>query len=224
LFLKQRGYDITAEEPVQGGFDLFEISRDAITSRHQAIGLEVIPLPSAELDPEQHGRFDLIYSYNVVEHIDRLEASLAAMVNLLTDDGVMVHNCPNYFFPYEPHLALPVVKPIKELSERLFKAKIDQKRALWDSLNFVTYGEIRRFARRGQLDVRFAPGLLHAAFARLEDDPLFRQRHGQSVVGRVFRLLSKTRTLSLLKHLPAAVVSPMQFEISRAPSRSPGRS
>lgn len=215
LFLKFQGYNIIAEEPALAGFDLFNCAKLALLSHYQLLELEVIDRPAGELNLADHGQFDLIFSNNVLEHVADLSDSFTALCSLVSTGGQMVHNCPNYIFPYEPHLHIPVIKPLKGLSESIFRQRVAEKRALWESLNFITYLEVRKMARQAGVNVHFKQALLYEAFERLAYDPLFRERHATSFVFKLYRVLEVTRLIKLLRYIPPALVSPMQFTISR---------
>ncbi|RLJ20097.1 SAM-dependent methyltransferase [bacterium endosymbiont of Escarpia laminata] len=153
LFLKQEGYEITALEPGAGGFDAFTIAKQVILDYYQSIPLPVINHTAQELNPDIDGRFDLIFSNNVVEHIPNFKQALSALNHCLSEGGAMIHGCPNYFIPYEPHLQLPVLKIWPGLSERLFRRQIEKRRAVWESLNFISYFDVKSFADENGLEV-----------------------------------------------------------------------
>jgi len=108
LFLKREGYNVTALEPAAGGFDFFEISKKVLHEQMGDLQLDVIEIKAEELINHTSGHFDLIFSCNVVEHIPDLEEALNGMLSVLAEDGVMVHSCPNYVVPYDPHFSIPV--------------------------------------------------------------------------------------------------------------------
>jgi 2-polyprenyl-3-methyl-5-hydroxy-6-metoxy-1,4-benzoquinol methylase len=64
---------------------------------------------------EHAGTFDLIFSNNVFEHVRDVQAALATLGALLRPGRVMVHNCPNYDVPYEPHFGIPLL-PLRPAS------------------------------------------------------------------------------------------------------------
>ena len=215
LFLKSEGYQITAEEPALAGFDHFNLAKEALLLHHQALELTVIDRTASQLSPQQDGCFELIFSNNVLEHVADIEDSFQVLCGMMAENAKMVHLCPNYVFPYEPHLHIPVVKPVKRLSEVLFKKRIIEKQALWQSLNFITYFQIKKFANNAGVQVVFKKALLFEAFNRLGYDPLYNKRHGNSAVGIIYKILNTTKLLALLKFIPPFLVSPMQFEISQ---------
>ena len=71
---------------------------------------------NAENLPYETGRFDLIYSSNLLEHLRDPARALSEMRRVLRDDGVMVHVVPNRFWKllhmalFYPNLALSAVE------------------------------------------------------------------------------------------------------------------
>jgi len=210
LFLKREGFRITALEPALGGYGAFAALRDAILARYADTELEVWPCAVDILNQQTHGRFDLIFSSNVLEHIPAWEKALDAMLGVLADDGVMVHGCPNYSVPYEPHYGVLVLRRFPGWSRRLFLPR-NADPAIWGSLNFICHRDIRRFARRRNLRVAFRRGMLDRALQRLRTDPHFRNRH-RGVAGIAARMLAGA---GVLRWLPPSMDTPMVFELRR---------
>jgi len=211
LFLKAEGYRITALEPALGGFGIFERLKEAILEHYASVGLPVIHEAAQQLDAVQHGRFDLIFSNNVIEHIPDWRTALTAMVSVLDMEGIMVHACPNYSVPYEPHYGVPVLRRFPQLSRRLFlPASSDPE--IWDSLNFISSGDVRLYCRQQGLRCHFEKALLYKALKRLNDDPVFRQRH-QGIVMKVASWVMASGLGGWIRYLPPAVSTPMVFEI-----------
>jgi len=215
VFLKREGFNIVALEPAMAGYEIFAACKRVILQHFAEVDLELLEIPAGELDPRRHGAFDLIFSNNVIEHIPDWRAALAAMLSVLKPGAQMRHACPNYLFPYEPHYAIPILKWYPQLSRRVFAAKIDPNPDIWDSLNFLSYCEIRRFASQHQVSVAFEPGLLYRALMRLDSDPMFRQRHAGGMTRLTFAALKHSGLIHLLRCLPAACTTPMQFSIVR---------
>ncbi len=179
--------------------------------------LERLDLPAEELNAESHGRFDLIYSVNVMEHIPALEDAMTGMASVLATDGMMVHTCPNYTVPYEPHFGIPLLPFAPRMTQNLLPRLRESE--LWQSLNFITAGRVRRQARHLSLVTHFRAGLLYETFRRLDSDPEFLRRQSNPFVLAAFRILRATRALKLLRFLPAGLATPMVFELrsSRQP-------
>jgi len=213
LFLKSEGYIITALEPAIGGFGMFETLKDTILHHHHAIELDVITDPAQDLDVHSHGEFDLIFSNNVMEHIPQWQDAFTAMAAVLSKQGKMIHACPNYSIPYEPHYGTPVLRYWPDLSRRLFVAK-DADLDIWHSLNFITCSQIKRYCAQQQLHAYFQQGLLYQALKRIDDDPLFKQRH-QGMIATIASFIMRSGLGTLIKYIPASLSTPMIVEITQ---------
>ena len=212
LFLKQAGFNITALEPSLGGFGLFDLLKGNILQARRDIQLDVLERPAQELDPATDGSFDLIFSNNVLEHIPDWPAALRAMSSVLQSGGRMLHACPNYTVPYEPHYGILVFRHFPKLSRRLFLG--DRDAEIWDSLNFITGHNLRSYCNEHGLNCCFKEELLYSALKRIETDPLFEERH-QGLVAGLSRLLLKSGIARLLRHVPPTLATPMIAEISK---------
>lgn len=217
--LHMAGARVTAIEPLIGGFELFAAVRDDLVARAPSAAVELDRRSAIELDATRDGPFDLIFSVNVLEHIHPLAPSLDALAAVLAPGGTMLHTCPNYRVPYEPHFASPLVPFAPSLTARLRRELADNP--LWQSLNFITAGDVARFAARHDLDVHFRPGVFADAIERLVQDPAFARRHGWA--GRTAAALGRTGALRLLRALPATWLTPMVFELRRPGTAAGGR-
>jgi len=219
LFLKFEGFDITALEPSTGGFDLFSTIKRAILDHYAELKLDVLEFPAQELSSEVSGRFDLIFSNNVVEHIPQWHEALDSMMRVLETGGSMVHTCPNYSVPYEPHFGIPVVRRLPSLSARLFAGRIATHPGLWESLNFIAQREVEDYCLSKGWQVTFEEELLYRALSRLDSDPDFRARHTSPVVLGGYSFLKSVGLLSLIRRLPPRWTTPMTFTITSKAER-----
>lgn len=216
LFLKKVGFDIIALEPATAGFGFFSTFQRAFVEHYKEIVLEMLPYPAKDLQEKNVGTFDLIFSFNVMEHIPDPLSTLYVLLNVLNKKGKMVHLCPNYSIPYEPHFGIPVLASWPGLSYFLFLKKISGNKELWNSLNFITYQEVKKFAHQHNLTVSFQQGLLYKVFSRIENDPIFRERQKSFFIMALFSMLRSTGAINLLKILPPRCATPMQFIIFKA--------
>lgn len=199
--LSRAGVAITALEPIGVGFDVFAHIRAELEARLP----ELVPLLNCgaqELDPQTHGQFDVIFSVNVLEHCRPLAPVLRGIASVLAPGGHMLHCCPNYRVPYEPHLGAPLVPFAPALTARLWPRLAQND--VWRSLNFITAGDLRRFARDEGLTYELWPGVIDEMVRRLERDPAFARR--QRFIGKAAQLVART---GFFRALPAGWQSPM---------------
>lgn len=217
-FLASAGFDITSIEPGGSGFEDNErinpVLRAALGIDHPHREMEVETATEDALG----GRFDLVFSNNVLEHVADLGAALGALDALLSADGYMIHHCPNYTVPYEPHFGVPLLPVRPELTGALLPERISSS-GLWSSLNFVTASDVLRIGSRHGADVALEGGLLADAVQRLTE-PEFGQRHPG--LRRVARAVGPL--VPLLRRLPPAYSTPMVFTWRRGSRAATDRS
>jgi 2-polyprenyl-3-methyl-5-hydroxy-6-metoxy-1,4-benzoquinol methylase len=209
-FLHRQGADVFAIEPIVGGFESSMAVRTVLAKYVAMPTIE--PLGAEQLSQDEHGQFDLIFSVNVLEHMHPLHRNLDAMAAVLAPGGRMIHTCPNYRIPYEPHYRLPLVPGRPPLTRHI--ARKASAQPLWASLNWITAGDIRSFADRNGLRVTFNEGELAKALGRLRQDPAFSRRQRGPVVGTL-RVLDKVGVAGLLTRIPATIMTPMTFTLTR---------
>jgi len=214
LFLRREGFDIVALEPALAGHELFEQAKQSILAHFSDIPLQALDCPAQQLEASAHGSFDLVFSNNVMEHIPGWERALQAMIGVLGENGCMVHACPNYSVPYEPHYGVPVFHRFPQLSKKLF-LPADADHSIWNSLNFITCNQIGLFCRQHGLSCSFKPGLLYQALKRLDEDALFSQRH-QGLVAGIATLLLRSGLAKLFGKIPPRMATPMIVRIEKA--------
>lgn len=210
--LLREGVNVRGLEPGANGFsDSARIG--AAVREFSGTDLKVIDKEASGLTPETDGEFDLIFSVNVLEHMPDLERNLAGMLAVLAPDGVMIHTCPNYHVPYEPHYGLPLVPGFPQAVTYLKPRLRDEE--LWRSLNFITASRVERFARNAGLDIDFAPGTMHETIQRIDYDPQFSQRHSGTAT-RIYGTLKSLGLIGALRYLPPALATPMRFSYRRS--------
>jgi 2-polyprenyl-3-methyl-5-hydroxy-6-metoxy-1,4-benzoquinol methylase len=207
-FLSSQGFDVVELEPVGAGFEFIGAARAALARDdgpdHLDIGVEA-------LDPELHGRFDLIYSLNVLEHVPDWQRALEAAGAVLAPGGTMCQSCPNYSFPYEPHFGIPLVPLRPSETARLLPARITDS-DLWCSLNWVTLKGVRQWAEEHDYSIDFEAGRLADALERLSTDAQFADRHSR-LLGVIARTARRLGVFSVLRKMPPSWTSPMIFTI-----------
>ena len=204
IVLYKNGFDIVSYEPGGLGFE-----KNAILNQFIKEHLDLQFTLINSIDELKNESFDFIFSNNVLEHISNIEETFVILNSILKDGGRMIHNIPNYIFPYEPHFGI-LFFPIYPKRMSFILPKKITGTDLWKSINFVNYYDIKRYARNNNADLMFHKALLYRALVRLNDDEEFGSRH-QSI-RFVVKILHASGLLSLLKFIPPFLSTPMVFE------------
>lgn len=204
------GAQVTMVEPSSGVFD-YQHALCAALHAHLDIHLPLISVPVEDIQPREP-HYDFIFSINVLEHIMHLPQAFDVMSRLLKDDGMMLHICPNYIIPYEPHVGVLLVPFFPRAT--LFLSKKLKSHPVSAQLNFITVRTIQKLARRNNLVVHFYKDMMYRSFLRLESDSQFQKRQSGLPL-RIFGLLKTLRLLHLTRYVPVCLQTPVAFELKK---------
>ncbi|MHC4232376.1 MAG: class I SAM-dependent methyltransferase [Planctomycetota bacterium] len=96
----------------------------------------IVPLPDAS--------FDIIVSYQVLEHVGSLETTLSECVRLLKPGGIMYHVFPNYHSFYEGHYNVLWWPFLNQKSGRGYLKLLRKYTPYYETLNIVKPKTVRR--------------------------------------------------------------------------------
>ncbi len=142
------------------------------------------------------GKFDLIFSFNVFEHVENQLSFIKESYQLLKNDGVKIIFFPNYDFPYEPHFVIPLIIN-KSLTYKLFKNKIikHEKKTneigLWNALNFNGKRKIKKMLIDQKINFKFDEKIHEKIFDRISNDPSKYFKKRQNFVSKLALLSRK---------------------------------
>jgi 2-polyprenyl-3-methyl-5-hydroxy-6-metoxy-1,4-benzoquinol methylase len=211
-WLHMNGVNITGIEPSEMGFEFNIQMQKAIWTYFKLPENTVRDLVAEKLDPAIHGTFDLIYSVNVMEHLqpENIQLAFTKMREVLAADGMMQHHCPNYIIPFEPHYGLPLVPMFPQL---VGKIKGVSKENLWRSLNFITVPQVKKIAKRLKMEISFQQKAMKDSFVRLEADKEFAKRHPALV--KAYPVLKALGIINLFGLIPPVLCTPMTYTLMR---------
>jgi 2-polyprenyl-3-methyl-5-hydroxy-6-metoxy-1,4-benzoquinol methylase len=213
-FLCSKGFNITALEPGLGGFGISTLLKKELGSLKNISHPNFLDIPAQELSCDLHGKFDFIYSINVLEHIPNLDETIIGLTNVLAKHGIMIHACPNYAVPYEPHFGIPLIPFFPKLTPLIFKKCRNSE--LWNSLNFVSTFKLKRICTKNNLVINYHREVLYKTFRRLENDSEFRQRQSNHFIKCLFFFLNQTRLINLTRFMPPQYSTLMVFELNQS--------
>jgi len=92
------------------------------------------------------GFFDLIVCHTVIEHVKNVESTVKEMTRVLSTNGFVHLEAPNYLWPYEPHLDVWCVPLLGKKSVRLLSFLQGKHKDNWyvEHLRFVTPGKLEK--------------------------------------------------------------------------------
>tara|TARA_B100000941_G_C28503422_1_gene555705 strand:- start:912 stop:1757 length:846 start_codon:yes stop_codon:yes gene_type:complete len=182
-------------DPHESGFHNYENLSKKINNDSSNIIINHQNLDKINLND----KFDLIFSFNVFEHIKDQNQYLINTQNYLSDFGKNLVLCPNYDFPYEPHFFIPIIFN-KKITFFIFKNKINQheiltgEKGLWEGLNLNGKKKIEKFLKQNNFLFKYDESIKDRFFDRIENDPskYFRKRQGfvskLALIGKKFYL------------------------------------
>lgn len=216
ICLAMMGLNVTALEP--GGIGFEENSRASkVIARMCGVELNHLTTTVEEADFEVVEKFDLVFSNNVLEHIDDVQAGLTNLLKAIKPDGMMIHSCANYAFPYEPHFSKLLFPFFPQLTKYVLPREI-RNHGVWKSLNFVTASQVKRNSRKNDVFCAFRKGTMTTSIRRLRSDQTFAARHKWPR-----RIASNDlffRFLMTIFSLPTSLATPMNFLICLKDQRS----
>lgn len=211
-YLQSCGIAVTAIEPAESGFEATPKLAELV-SEMTGVTARIEPLSAHQIDRRRHGAFDLIFSINVIEHFQPMKENLDALAAVMEPNGLQAHTCPNYHVPYEPHYGIALLPVAPQLTPYLGLRRLAAEN-VWQSLNFITSSDVRDYATRHGLSIRFKQGALGEALERLCDEPEFAARHPR-VLRNMARLTKTVGLTGALKRLPSSWMTPMTFVLRR---------
>lgn len=211
-WLLMNGVNIVGIEPSALGFHFHNDIYTAICDHFKLPENSIYDLSAEELDAAKLGKFDIIFSINVMEHIPTKNLGLVfgRMKDVLNDDGIMYHHCPNYIIPFEPHYGIPLVPFFPQITGKL-KGVADEP--LWRSVNFITLPQVKQLTESAGLKVKFQKEVMKTSFVRLEHDKEFASRH--KALAGIYKFLKAVGIIRLMGAIPPSMCTPMTFAISR---------
>ncbi len=217
LLMSTQGSPVTSLEPESAGFGSMVEFRKLIVKawigpRGQCNFL------SSKLEelPISHGSFDVVLAINVIEHVPGFERLISQMVERTAAGGSVWIVCPNYAFPMEQHLSVPILLN-KSFTWRVFghylrkKPKMDQVQEFWADLSWPTQSGIKKKVLKMGRRPHFSRTVFEAYVERLTDERFVARK------GLLFSVVRPLRpVLSFLgKWWPLAVLPVIELSIAR---------
>ena len=200
-------------EPVAEGFSDFE---SAVKDSRKYV--EIHRCSYEELT-NTDSCYDLIFTINVLEHVNDWRHALKFLGEKIKPAGLIIVLCPNYGFPYESHFRIPIIVN-KAITFFFFRSRIEKLEknqaspGLWNSLNFVTLKEIEATAQQLSIRVVHKEEIIEALVDRALNDRNFLER--QAFLSKAAQALRRLGLMKILASYKLRWLHPyMKLEIRR---------
>lgn len=171
--------DFTGLDPNQSGFHHYEKISEKVFKLDKSINIINCPIENFNIKK----KYDLIFSFNVFEHVGNQNEYILRTMSLLENKGKNIIYAPNYDFPYEPHFLIPILYN-KKFTEKIFKTRIknyekkNNEKGLWDALKFTGKRSIKKFLTEKNFNFKFDEEIYDRMIKRAEKDKFFNKRQG----------------------------------------------
>ena len=105
LFCLKNGYNIWGIEPESWKLEFFR--QKVKNSDYPSEFLKRMIMGKGEILPFEDNSFDLVTSYQTLEHVESVSECLKEMIRVLKPGGILYIKCPDYNSFFEPHYRLP---------------------------------------------------------------------------------------------------------------------
>ncbi len=143
------------------------------------------PIPDAS--------FDLVASFQVLEHVGSVEHILSECIRVLKPGGTMYHICPNYFSFYEGHFNIVWLPFLNKSLGRIYLKMLRRYNPHYENLNLIKPKHLRRIIPKHSGEITIV-SLGQNEFIQKFDDAQI-EKINQSFLKKLLRLLSRIQPL-----------------------------
>lgn len=213
-YLASKGLNITALEPLTPDFSWFETLQMEVLAFCAREGVTFERVSSIAEEYVTPGRYDVIFTIHVLEHMRDPLRALENMYQSLKQPGFLLAVCPNYDVPFEPHLGIFLVGRSKSLNARFYTHRIAAQSKVWDGLFFVRYSRLRQYLDQKRIRYAFNRNMVRDMFQQLGKDQFFYARM-PPFIRWSHRILKAAGVIELLHFLPLRMQTPMELLVTK---------
>jgi 2-polyprenyl-3-methyl-5-hydroxy-6-metoxy-1,4-benzoquinol methylase len=214
--IARSGISVTSLEPSGEGFETMQQLQRIVSSHPDFQSINNMKMVESKFESfETNDRFDYIFCFNVLEHVEQPKEFIAHALSLLSEKGVFRFVCPNYKFPYEGHFNIPIVIN-KNITRRVFSKRIsglgvENAHGLWESLNWITFDKVSEILKSYEAfgTVYLSRKTFSAYLLRIGYDEVFVQRKGVLIQ----KLVPLIR--GLFRYVPLKFIPVIDMRISK---------
>src|SRR5262245_15533204 len=141
-----RGYDVWGVEPSEWKRDYFR-KKVAVSGYSSDFLLRIVPAVGEAL-PFPDETFDLVTTYQTLEHVQDVGRCLQEMLRVLKPNGVLFIQAPDYNCFFEGHYRVPILPMMNRKLVAAYLRFLGRPLSGLDSLQWVTERELVRLLRQ----------------------------------------------------------------------------
>jgi len=183
MLVSLRGFKVIGYEPESDGFNRMERIRQILLDCWIGPEIQVTFINDFfTKDIAENSEFDFAFAINVIEHVPDPASLVQIVTSGLSSTGRARFICPNYDFPYEPHISIPTVWN-KRLTKRIFRKQIcsspiENIEGFWSDLSWPSVRTLKRNLGAMRIHPDFGRRAMMSYVNRLSTDNQFVERKG----------------------------------------------
>ncbi len=212
-YLASQGFEVTSIEPTGIGFGMMSSLQEHVNKYFGLTNTSYFFYRSTIEDFNPETKYGFIFSINVFEHVKDPLLGLRKVNSLLEKGGYARIVTPNYAIPYEPHFNIPNFFS-KKITYSIFRSRIQAFKCfdpigLWESLNWITIGKVRKMLVSESISGTFSLRATNMYFGRLEEGNQFLGRKGP-----LFKSIA-TKMKFIVRFLPKRLYPILDLKMSK---------
>jgi ubiquinone/menaquinone biosynthesis C-methylase UbiE len=138
----KKGYDVWGIEPEE--WKMKFLAMKVIDMEYPKYFGERVVRAVGEHLPFSNGTFDIITTYQTLEHVRDVKQCLSEMLRVISRKGILYIRTPSYNSFYEPHYHLPFLPRMNRRLAKLYLTLLDRPTKGIDKIIYVTKRDILR--------------------------------------------------------------------------------
>jgi ubiquinone/menaquinone biosynthesis C-methylase UbiE len=166
LHALNKGFDVWGVEPEDWKREYYR--RKIVASKYPPQFVDHVLPGVGESLPFGDESFDLVTTYQTLEHVSNVNACIQEMLRVLKPGGILYVRAPDYNSFYEPHYLIPFLPSMNKKLATAYLKLIGRPLKGLDSLNWTTEREVVNYLNNSKYKVKIEYMQNHYSMVREE--------------------------------------------------------
>ncbi len=168
LYGLHQGYDVWGVEPEAWKLDYF--SQKVEASCYPESFKQHLIQGYGESLPFEDNTFDLVTTYQTLEHVNNVQECLSELLRVLKPQGILYLRCPDYNCFFEPHYRVPFLPQMNKQLASIYLTYLLKRpiKGLY-TLNWTTRQKIIKLIQQSPFKVKIEDTSTHAIVHKLSE-------------------------------------------------------